>query len=65
MVFLLRLSGLDISDKVEEIHFKDKNFPDFDRLQEVIAEASTYNDKVKLKRISDIIETVFTEIYFK
>jgi alpha-L-arabinofuranosidase len=65
MFVILRLSGLDLSDKLEETHFPDKNFPDLNLIQEVIASSSTSNDKVKLKKINEIADAIFTEIYYK
>ena len=63
MIMILILSGLDLSDLIEDIYFPDDNFPDLTLIQEVISKSSTISSKIKYKILSKLIDIIFTEIY--
>lgn len=65
MIMILKLSTLDLSDIIDSIQFPDENFPDLNLIQEVISKSSTSNAKLKTYKLSQLIDIIFTEVYFK
>ena len=64
MIMILRFSALDLTEIIENVYFDEAKFPDLDYIQEVISKSET-NAKIKVNRLSPIIDSIFTEVYYK
>lgn len=65
MIMILRLSTLELTEIIDKILFPDENFPDLNLIQEVISKSSTSSVKMKTNKLTQIIDIIFTEVYFK
>ena len=56
---------MELTEIIDKILFPDENFPDLNLIQEVISKSSTSSVKMKTNKLTQIIDIIFTEVYFK
>ena len=64
MIMILRFSALDLTEIIDSILFEDEKFPDLEYIQEVISKSET-NTRIKVNKLTPIIDAIFSEVYYK